>query len=135
MKRLFRTAGVWILVLVLFCSCAQAAPARDLRKMELRVDEGLRAFVSLLGSASLLRVSKDLTTVDMICEWVGEKGISYLERMQQIPVKNLPFLTETGIVNNTLKSALPPCLRRNTSAKKAGERERIPPLVFLQKII
>ncbi len=46
-----------------------------------------------LGSASLLRVSRDLTTVDMICEWVGAKGISYLERMQQIPVSSMPFLT------------------------------------------
>lgn len=46
-----------------------------------------------LGSASLLRLSRDLKTVDMICEWVGKKGISYLNRMQQIPVERLPFLT------------------------------------------
>lgn len=46
-----------------------------------------------LGSASLLRLSKDGKTVDMICEWVGKKGISYLDEMQHTPVKRVPFLT------------------------------------------
>lgn len=46
-----------------------------------------------LGSASLLRLSRDGKTVDMICEWVGKNGESYLEKVQHLSTKRLPFLT------------------------------------------
>lgn len=46
-----------------------------------------------LGSASLLRLSRDGRHIDMICEWVGKKGISYLHKVQHLNVKRLPFLT------------------------------------------
>ena len=54
-KHLIRLAGVWTLILTLLCSTALAASARDPRQMDEQADEGLKAFVNLLGGACLLR--------------------------------------------------------------------------------
>ena len=46
-----------------------------------------------LSSANLRRLSKDRRLVDMICEWVGDSGISYMNQAQGIKTEELPFLT------------------------------------------
>ena len=58
--RLIRQTLCVILALALLCSCAQAAPGRDMGKMDIKINQSLRAFVNLLGGACLLRDVREL---------------------------------------------------------------------------
>ena len=46
-----------------------------------------------LGSAALWRLDQDGESVDMICEFVGEHGISYASKVRKLPKERVPFLT------------------------------------------
>ena len=61
LTRFFRRTVCLALVLLMVCSCAQAAPGRDVRDLDLRVSQSLKAFVNLMGGACLLRDVRELT--------------------------------------------------------------------------
>ncbi len=86
------------LALALLCSCAQAAPARDVRRMELKAGENLRSLVSLLGAASLLRDVRTLgekETSEPFLEGVLVLGLSrgLLPRTDDDPADGVETIT------------------------------------------
>ena len=86
------------LALALLCSCAQAAPARDVRRMELKAGENLRSLVSLFGAASLLRDVRSLgenETSEPFLEGVLVLGLSrgLLPRTDDDPADGVETLT------------------------------------------
>ena len=60
LTRFFRRTVCLTLALLMACSCAQAAPGRDVRDLDLRVNQSLKAFVNLMGGACLLRDVREL---------------------------------------------------------------------------
>ena len=60
LTRFFRRTVCLTLALLIVCSCAQAAPGRDVRDLDLRVNQSLKAFVNLMGGACLLRDVREL---------------------------------------------------------------------------
>ena len=99
-----------ILALALLCSCAQAAPARDLKKMDLKVNESLRSLVSLFGAASLLRDVRTLgpeETSEPFLEGVLVLGLSrgLLPRTDGDPSDGVETLTAEAALE-TLKGLL-----------------------------
>lgn len=123
----------------LLCSCAQAAPARDIRKLDVRPSESLRSLISLFGAASLLRDVRELpenSTSEPLMEGVLVLGLSRgllagtdgdpSKGVQSLPVSSALELLE-GLLGkehtrSDFRNPTCPCLKLNGDTLTADYR-------------